>query len=193
MTERRRYRLTGGIFLVALAFVLLPMLFDGRGLEQPVLGPVPDVSFSTDIEQAAPERHPAFRRSDEPLVDPEVIESTDQLRDRVDADARQADSDTRTADPILREAPAGDAPRSVNVPAWGVQLASFSERQNAEALRDRLRTDGYQAVLSEAGQGSGRSTRVAIGPIMDRDDAIRLQQELADRYQLAPIVVEFAP
>jgi DedD protein len=74
-----------------------------------------------------------------------------------------------------------------------VQVASFSEQTNAVNLRDRLRADGYAAFLSESKRGNGRSTRVAVGPVIERSEAERLRGELAGRYAAQAIVVRFEP
>ncbi len=197
MTDRTRYRVTGGVFLIAVAFIVLPMLFDGRGLaplELPAVAP-------DERATATPVR--PVQTSGESLVDRQVLTEAEALRQAVDEDGYLSETGTRIGDPVLTREPVratalsdDDAASSIEVDldgSWAVQLASFSDRANAVALRDRLRADGYQAVLSDARQGSVSSTRVAIGPIISRDDAINLQHELSDRYQLAPIVVEFSP
>jgi cell division septation protein DedD len=70
-----------------------------------------------------------------------------------------------------------------------VQLASFSTRENAVALRNQLRDDGYPALLSKVKRLTGAVTRVAIGPILSRLEADDLQRELSRRYELDAIVV----
>ncbi len=72
---------------------------------------------------------------------------------------------------------------------WGVQLASFSDRDNATALRNRVRDDGYPALLSRVKRLTGARTRVAVGPILSRSEADDLRQELSRRYDLDAIVV----
>ncbi len=193
VTERARYRVTGGVFLVALAFIVLPMLFDGRGLRQPA-----PALFEDEVLTQMPLRQPelpatdsGLRRPDQPLADRTLAQDAQRLRESVDEEVIHAPSQTRLGDPRL-EAPRQDD-TAVAAPAWAVQLASFSDPDNAQALRDRLRADGHQALLSQGRQGSTLITRVVVGPILDRDDAIRLQQALAARYRLSPIVVEFSP
>lgn len=183
MNERTRHRVTGSVFLIALAFIGLPMVFDGSGLPAVDVRPIesPDVRLRPS---------PAVQ---EPNVEPAVVADAASLRETVDDDGYAADG-TRVGEPVLRPERRGDAAARMQPDsAWAVQLASFSDRANAVALRDRLRADGYEAVLSNARQGSVASTRVAIGPILSRDDAVRLQHELSERYQLAPIVVAFSP
>jgi cell division septation protein DedD len=75
--------------------------------------------------------------------------------------------------------------------AWGVQLGSFSDHSKAVALRDQLRADGYQSVLTEVKGLTGVSTRVAVGPMIERNDATQLERELEQRYGMDVIVVVF--
>jgi SPOR domain len=122
-------------------------------------------------------------------LDSAELDDADRLRKRVDSDGFDSTNSTRLGDPVL-----GAADRSANglLPqSWGIQLASFSDRSKAIALRDQLRGDGYQTVLSDVKGLTGTATRVAIGPIVDRDDAVRLERELEKRYGMDAIVVLF--
>jgi cell division septation protein DedD len=174
-TERTRDRITGGVLLIALAIITLPMLFDGSGIESPVAPMLPVVPPA-----AAP--HVAPLGSND-------LATADALRARVDADGIDSGSSTRLGDPVL--APAERPGVGLLPQVWGIQVASFSARGNAVALRDQLRGDGYQAVLSEVKGLTGISTRVAIGPMVDRADALRLELELEKRYGMDAIVVLF--
>jgi DedD protein len=185
MTERTRHRLTGSIFLIALAFILLPMIFDGRGMDPVELGAI--------TEPEPRDNRPAVRPP-QPVVDPEVVAGASAMRDAVDADGFMPATGSRVGEPVLRREPTRTpASTQPEGPGWAVQLASFSDRSNAVALRDRLRADGYPAILSDLRQGTRTSTRVAIGPIVSRDEAVKLQRELSNRYELAAIVVAFSP
>ena len=173
--ERTRYRITGGVLLIAMAIVILPMLFDGSGIKSPVAPVLP----------AAP---PVAAPQVAPLASNDLA-GADALRERIDDEGVDHASATLLGDPVL--APADRAAASVLPQAWGIQVASFSARANAIVLRDQLRTDGYQAVLSEVKGLTGTSTRVAIGPMVDRSDAVRLERELEKRYGMDAIIVLF--
>ena len=76
---------------------------------------------------------------------------------------------------------------------WAVQLASFASPANATAFRDRLLKDGFEAWTSTARAGSSVRTRVAIGPLLDRQDAERMRDLVSGRYEVAAIVVHMQP
>lgn len=60
--------------------------------------------------------------------------------------------------------------------AWTLQLGAFEQRENAHALRDRLRNQGYKAYVQEF--GDDRLTRVYVGPELQRSKIEALQQKL---------------
>jgi len=175
--ERTRYRVTGAVFLIAAAIILLPMLFDGSGIKSPSAPVMPLAPPATLAPRIAP-------------LSSADLAKADALRQRVDEDGFERNSATRLGDPVL--APS-DRPATGALPqTWGIQVASFADKANAVALRDQLRGDGYQAVLSEVKGLTGTATRVAIGPMVDRTDAVKLGRELQKRYGFDAIVVLFA-
>ena len=175
MVERTRDRVMGGVFLVALAIIVLPMLFDGAGVASPPAPALPPPPSETAPVAA---------------MDSANLANADALRKRIDADGFDKSTATRVGDPVL--APEDRRPASGASQAWGVQLGSFSDRSKAVALRDQLRADGYQSIMTDVKGVTGVSTRVAIGPMVNREDAAKLERELEKRYGVDVIVVVFA-
>jgi DedD protein len=173
--ERSRYRLTGAIFLVALAVILLPMLFDGAGVRRSAIAPV---------EQIEPDPTPVTP----PKLDDKALAEASAERERVDDEGFDADTGVRVAEPQLKSP---EEPQKAPVEAWAVQLASFGDATKATGLRDQLRKDGYSAILSVAKKGNAKITRVAVGPLVERAEADKLREELARRYAKDAIVVRF--
>ena len=184
MNEQTRYRLTGAIFLIAVAVIVLPMLFDGKGLKATdVPLPPTDTLESEPTPEVQPLPDSTFTRADE-------------LRASVDADGFAKDTGTRVGQPVLTETDgteaADDAPKPASGAAFGIQIGSFADRAKAVALRDRARNDGYPTFLSEAKRANQVITRVAVGPYVDRKEAERLRDEISARYAVKAIVVGFA-
>jgi len=73
---------------------------------------------------------------------------------------------------------------------WAIQVGRFSQQQNAQGLRDRLKKAGYAAFLKEDRTDSTRSWRVLVGPLKTRSDAEKVRDELATRRQLKGFVIE---
>jgi cell division septation protein DedD len=175
MSELHRYRITGGVFLIALSVILLPMLFDARGVES-------DPPAAVRFEPLQVETLPDLQLDESALADAEALD------DIVDEDGFDSDTDTKVGHVVIDTAATvadGEGLQAV----WGVQLASLSDRTNALALRDRVRDDGYPALLSETTRLTGVSTRVAVGPLLSRQAADDMQEELSARYGVDAIVV----
>ena len=193
LTERNRYRLTGTIFLIAVAAVVLPMLFDGEGVVDIELPAVPPADFQVERNQTPP-----------PDMS-DALEGRRALKEAIDEDGYAVDTGTRIGEPVLSAPPAstGEREESTETAApeganqedakWAVQVASFSQVENATAQRDGLLADGYAAFLSNVKRQGEITTRVAVGPLINRRDADQLKEELNRRYQFAAVVVRFSP
>lgn len=174
--EQTRYRVTGSLFLLAIAVILFPMLFDGAGLAPLEIAPldvpqtVPDVPSRTDI---AP--------------DSNYMARADALREAVDEDGFQADAaGTRMGEPVLTEP---DAATRV----WAVQVASFGEEDNALKLRDQLRASDQEAFISTVRQNGDTLRRVAVGPLLNLTEAEEIRDALAGSLGLSDVrVVAFS-
>ena len=118
---------------------------------------------------------------------PANLANAEALRKRIDDEGFDQSTSTKVGDPVMAPADRRHAASG----RWGVQLGSFTDRAKAVALRDQLRADGYQSVLTDVKGLTGTSTRVAIGPMVNRDDAIELERELEKRYGMDVIVVVF--
>ncbi len=184
LTEQTRYRITGAVFLVAVAAIAFPMLFDGAGIEPLELPPVEPVPADVAALAAAVDDAPP------PPDSVGLLAARDALRAEIDDEGYRRETGTRLGDPVLAEEHAAPL---VPAEAWAVQVGSFSSRERALALRDRLRADGYDALLSSIKRSSMRMTRVAVGPMIERDAAARMQEELRARYAFEPRIVRFAP
>ncbi|MDE0008326.1 MAG: hypothetical protein F4Y86_17575 [Gammaproteobacteria bacterium] len=179
LSEQTRHRVTGTVFLLAVAAIVLPMLFDEGPpeLERPYPAAPQELAVQPD-PSAAPDMN-------------ELAEAAGRLVESVDADGFATDTGVRLGEPVLLpEAVQPDSSATENAlePAWAVQVGAFSEHANAEALRERLRADGYAALMSTIRSDAGESTRVAVGPIISRADAATLKQELERRYSVDAVV-----
>jgi DedD protein len=72
-----------------------------------------------------------------------------------------------------------------------VQLGSFSSAENAEGLRQTLRTQGYNAYTLSIQVDGKPITRVYVGPVVEREEANRLRDELARRQGNRGLVVAY--
>nr|VFJ92573.1 MAG: DedD protein [Candidatus Kentron sp. LFY] len=78
--------------------------------------------------------------------------------------------------------------------AWAVQVGSFVKRNNALGLRDLLRKKGYRAFVEFLrGDSIGVTrTRVFVGPVLHRGNALQLAEKLRSDLSIDGIVVRYA-
>jgi DedD protein len=76
----------------------------------------------------------------------------------------------------------GDAPASaqpMNQPGgWAVQLAALRDRNDAVAMRNRVRGAGFEAFIDDVKGKDGTWWRVRVGPRTERADAEKLAAEI---------------
>lgn len=73
---------------------------------------------------------------------------------------------------------------------YAVQLASFSQQNNAKTLVSRLRSKGYQASYNKFSGKQGEYYKVIVGQLEQRDAAINLQKKLAQSMQINGFIVK---
>ncbi len=73
---------------------------------------------------------------------------------------------------------------------YAVQLASFSRQVNAESLVQRLRSKGYKASYNKTTNKQGAYYKVIVGELHGRDDALRIQKQLASNLQLNGFIIK---
>lgn len=192
----KRYRVTGALFLLALAAIVGPMLFDGAGLEAPQLEPMPERSGAepvvappeafTDLEAAAAQAQALRGRADDQLYEAATVP---------DRPASAGQPETAPAVPATSPArgPAREQPKlaqpslepvSASTAVWAVQVGSFSRRDNAVALRQSLRDEGFEAFLSDVSVRDQVRTRVAVGPYLSEQDADGARARIAQQFEL---------
>ena len=195
MNERMKQRLVGAVVLVSLAVIFIPMLLDGGdegGMpmfgsnipEQPdyhfepldiPLEPVEPIAAEKPLLLEKPEPAPAAETKSEPEPEPEP-ESSQQAAASAPEPAVPPAQEKKEASP-----PVASDTGEEGV-AWVVQVGSFSQSDNALALRDKLRGAGFTAFVEKLTVDGARVYRVRIGPELRREAAEsqlnRLQREM---------------
>lgn len=186
-------RMVGALVLIALAVIFVPMLFnredDARRVEvdapaMPQTPAMPDVEVQpVEVPEPAAEPFPE---------EFEIIEEGPET-------AAQVPAEPITVPPAVAEptpTPPAERPEPeqrldvANLPvSWSVQLASLSNRESAEALTAKLRSQGYNAYVRTF-EGMNR---VFVGPLVERAEANRLRDVLERQQKLKGFVVRFKP
>ncbi|MCF5709141.1 SPOR domain-containing protein [Pseudomonas syringae] len=135
------------------------------------IAPAPTVQTPANTPAAAPASKPATKQ---PTPAP--------------APAAPATPAAPSAPAVAKAAPSGVDANGLSV-SWSVQLASMSNRANADNLQKTLRTQGYNAYIRTA----DGVNRVFVGPLIERSEADRLRDQLDKQQKLKGIVVRFQP
>ncbi|HFC54342.1 MAG TPA: sporulation protein [Gammaproteobacteria bacterium] len=202
--NRLKQRLVGASVLVALAVIFIPMMLGGKGSQEKLIGagnipPLPDDGRRT-VE--IPLQEPPPRPARKPVTTVVVDEYTGDLPDNfVPAAPDPAPQPAAGTPPAVSPAPkpvppvaegkeTGGKPQGVadDIEAWVVQLGSFSERANAMALRDRVRSRKYAAFVEAVATSQGTIYRVRVGPERTRARAEALQERLRKAFNLNGMV-----
>lgn len=202
MNEVTRYRVIGGVFLLALAALFLPMIFDSPGPSlQEIAADTTSRDSVADAAQAASANLENPRDGVDELIaemqqeqaalnqafdDSNMQSQIQEMRDQVDADGYWIENGTRFGEPILK-------PIRADTETFAVQLATFDEQSNARKLRERVRQDGDEAFMSQYKQrslgGEKVRYRVAVGPMLSHTLAKDKRASYSEKYGVEAIVV----
>ena len=130
MNEVTRYRLIGTIFLLSLAAIFLPMIFDAPAPSLQDVASTSDLNNTQTFENVDPraevesliaQMEQEQQAMDQAFADSKLQEKVDGIREMVDADGYWVENGTRFGEPILL--PIGD-----ETEVFAVQLATFDEQ-----------------------------------------------------------------
>jgi DedD protein len=213
MEQKLKQRLVGAIILVSLAVIFIPIILEGPDDEwsprSPGMPEAPRMDYGVDMELALPPVETAESgdpenlepmEPDEPAVVPAVVPPVAQP-------AEPAKPEPPPAQPVAPPAPApaptpAPAPAAATAdkesgslpvppPGWYIQVGSFSQRMNAEGLRDRLTAAGHTTRLQSINIGKAQVYRVLVGPTTSRAAAEQQNSRLEKQQQIKGIVIEY--
>ena len=98
-----------------------------------------------------------------------ITQSIPGVPARLEQDASRESSAAATPTPVATTAKAG---------GWAVQLAAMSNQADANALRDKLRANGFDGFVDSVQSGGKRLWRVRAGPQTQRSDAQRVHDQI---------------
>ncbi|MEH6388622.1 SPOR domain-containing protein [Pseudomonas profundi] len=203
MDQGLKQRIIGALVLIVAAVVFLPMLLSGQDETVTVeidAPPAPqmderEIDVAAPVELPQPEQVPDLPPT--PLPDPEPIPLPEPSEPPEPPEPAVAVAPTPQPADAIPPAPAEPAPsqptQAASAPTgdWVVQLGSFSSTSNAEGLRETLLTQGYNAYTRSSSVDGQSLTRVFVGPVIDREGANRLRDELARRHGSKGMVVAY--
>jgi len=181
MNEGMKQRLVGALVLLALATVILPILFDFDGSY--VVDTSPTIPVAPDIQRVEIEKAG-------PLKGATAVASHEEMfrfnKSREEAERRLGD------DSVLQDQPSGLNAEGIPL-AWIVQVASFTDVDKAQTLNQQLLDDGYKAYTRKVSIGGESNYRVYVGPKVAKQTMVEQQQAIERKYKLKTLLLVFEP
>ena len=209
--ERVKHRLIGLIVLLSIAGVFLPAIMKksqhfedsiSLSVRLPAKPPAPKVLVGEEktvfqLVKVAhvdipviPEAKPIQIAKAEPISIKSIVPSMPMIHNKP--------NEIKIASIVRPAMKSAAAPRALAKAAvvalkkegYAVQLASFSRQGNAASLVLRLRNKGYKASYNKIINKNGAYYKVIVGDLHQRDDALRLQKQLATNMQLNGFIIK---
>jgi len=182
MDDSLKQRIVGGLVILALAVIFIPIVFNNERIE-----PLSRESLIPDFE---PRTVP---KMDFPAIDSTALYDQAQPADKIfiplEEDAIKVTKAFEQSAQIK-----GTSRDKDGVPiAWVLQVASFKQQIKADELQKKLIEDGY-TVFSKASHGSGVKTiRVFVGPKLDKQLLFKARNTIEKKYNLKTLLIRSKP
>jgi len=204
MTLIQQQRLLGAVLLLCLIGVIAWFLLDTVERNQPQPQQEAPIAFDSVIEPIEERVEPV----EEALVDPEQLgeiaaeipeplqPGTEQLAEtEAPADTQPAPAPAPEPEPQQEnktESPTSTTASTVQ-PQWVLQLASFSKKQNADALNAQLEQLGHDPMIETVNSAGTLIYRVRLKPVSDRKKLEQTAKILSDKLKLNPQILQHQP
>lgn len=207
MDKTLQKKLVGAAVLIALAVIFLPMFLDGKkdvesSSMQIEIPPKPVYDIPNRLEKKVPppvaeavppQRTLEVKPIQEQIPEPPAIEPPPPpVQEAPAEEVAKVTPPVEAATPKSKPEPkpaVKSRPAAPSGAGFVVQVGSFSQRQNAAVLTDKLVAAGFPAFVEDI-DFRGRSIfRVKVGPRPSREAVDELRQRLIDTEKLEGIVV----
>ena len=186
-------RMIGAIILLSLAIIFVPMVLEqddeiSESIKGTNIPSMPD-NVATIVFQM--DNEGVFRNLETQVEKGENL----SIKKALEQDERIVPQDEEI--PVVKDESAVLSKRSVEptvvtegaATTWMVQLGSFGAKENALALRDKLRKKDFPSYLRERKTENGTIWQVRVGPELSVKRAVELKKELETFTGLDALVV----
>ena len=191
MDQQLKERLIGIIVLVLFAVIFMPMFFTGTN--DSILKNKENVSISKESE---------FISKLKPMTDTATDSNTENIELAPVVEESLAPVVEESLAPVVEESLAPvveeipfnqemlktDAVGQMN---WVVQVGSFSSKDNAEKLNQKVKKAGFRSFVNPITQNNKIMHQVCLGPEYDETDAKNLLKEIKNKMKLDGIVKKY--
>lgn len=193
-----KQRIVGGLVLVALALIIIPLVVDFS-----------QNTTEKALEVTVPEAPDEMKMTVLPLdewsqkIDPAVNPQAEVVTPTLTPRPKQPEAAVTMPPTVTQDKPAATAampaekaavkqPGTTSADQWMVQAGSFTAEDKAKAFSDRLKGMGYPAFYQKGSDGSGAAVfRVRVGPVTDRAGAESLLQRLKRDAKVDGLVMHY--
>ena len=175
MDQQLKERLIGIIVLVLFAVIFIPMFFTGTN--DSILKNKENVSISKESE---------FISKLKPMTDTVTDSNTENIE--------LAPVVEESLAPVVEEIPFNQEmlkTDTVGQMNWVVQVGSFSSKDNAEKLNQKVKKAGFRSFVNPITQNNKIMHQVCLGPEYDETDAKNLLKKIKDKMKLDGIVKKY--
>jgi len=185
-----KQRVVGGLVLLALAVIFIPMVLDFRkDYDQVINGTnIPPKPKDFRIE--------TFELNETPQVEVPRLSTAESVEETVSKhplvqQKRAADAAAPQPPPPIERAAAvkKNVPAASSHEGWTVQVGSFGSKTNAQGLRDKIAKKGFTAFVDSVNVNGKLSHRVRVGPTVDKGKANSLKNRLQKEMSLKGLVI----
>lgn len=198
MSSHFQNRLVGVIVIAALGVIFLPDILDGKKQRQEE--PFAEIPLRPEVKEAA------LPQQTIETLDLNSAESAPSNGD----DSWQIEPAKKQDETVLSIEPKTVAKKTVvkvesvattvsqkavtpKMSAWTIQLGSFNNASNVQALVKRLRSKGFTAYTLPTKPVDGQLTKVFVGPNISKDKLVAIQSNIAKLTKLKGRIVAYNP
>ncbi|WP_339670387.1 SPOR domain-containing protein [Dasania marina] len=186
-----RQRLVGAFVLVCVAAILWPVLFSKS--VNPVLdrrSQIPAIPAFEKYEIKKPVK--PVNVSEVMRYQPETAD--DSLEPEPAKAESKSSPEPQPATNTVNKLPQKPAFSEQGLPLyWALQLASFSQQEKADKLKQALLAKGYKVDMQMVKTSKGDRVRVYVGPKLDKSVLEKIKPAIDKEFKVKSLLVQFSP
>jgi DedD protein len=191
MDQQQKERLIGAIVLVSFAVIFIPMFFTGT--TDSVLKNKENVSIPKELEFVSKLKPMTGTATDSNIKNIEFAPVVEESLAPVVEESLAPVVEESLA-PVVEEIPFNQEMLKNNAVGqmnWVVQVGSFSSKDNAEKLNQKVKKAGFRSFVNPITQNNKIMYQVCSGPEYNETDAMNLLKGIKNKMKLNGIIKKY--
>jgi DedD protein len=191
MDQQLKERLIGAIVLVSFAVIFIPMFFTGT--TDSVLKNKENVSIPKELEFVSKLKPMTGTATDSNIKNIEFAPVVEESLAPVVEESLAPVVEESLA-PVVEEIPFNQEMLKNNAVGqmnWVVQVGSFSSKDNAEKLNQKVKKAGFRSFVNPITQNNKIMYQVCSGPEYNETDAMNLLKGIKNKMKLNGIIKKY--